>query len=136
MLIPVEVVTMAIPGLVFGINIIYGIILIVTGLAMAIAAYPLIKRKIKMNHKYGVGVWGVWFPQAFYSEESWYKINEYGGKLFMIWGILIAIAGVCLMFIRIPDWAGLIIFLVLIASLIVPIGFTYRYAKSFKPTAR
>lgn len=133
MLIPVEVVTMAIPGLVFGFNMMYGILLIIPGLLMAIAAYPLVKRKIKMNHKYGVGVW---FQQAFYSEESWYKINEYGGKLFMIWGILIAIAGVCLMFIRIPDWAGLIIFLVLIASLIVPIGFTYRYAKSFKPTAR
>jgi uncharacterized membrane protein len=131
MLAPLEVITMAIPGLMIGLNIFYSILLIGTGLVMAIIAYPLVKRKIKMNHMYGVR-----FPQSFYSEESWYKINEYGGKLLMIWGILIAIAGICLMFIRIEDWVGLLIFLALIASLIVPVDFTYRYAKSFEPTAR
>ncbi len=130
MLISVEVVTMAIPDLVFGWNIFYGVILLVTGLVMAIIAYPLVKRKIKMNHMYGVR-----FPQSFYSEESWYKINEYGGKILMAWGILSAIAGICLMFICIGDVIGLLIFVALIASLIVPAGFTYRYAKSYEPTA-
>jgi uncharacterized membrane protein len=53
-------------------------------------AVPLIKRKIKMNPWYGVRI-----PEAFKSEERWFEINQYGGRLLLWWGISIAvIAGI------------------------------------------
>lgn len=119
---------MAIPDIAFGLNILYGIILIAFGLAMAIGTYPLVKGMVKMNHDYGVR-----FPQSYYSDESWLKINAYGGKLLMVWGVLIVIAGACLLLIPIQnDAIGLIVFLGLLATMVVPIVLTYRYARNFK----
>lgn len=50
------------------------------------AALPLILRRVRMNHWYGVRV-----PAAFASEEAWFAINRYGGRLLLGWGGMIAL---------------------------------------------
>ena len=52
------------------------------GLLMALISVPLVLRKIPMNHTYGIRV-----RKAFVSQENWYAINVYGGKLFIGFGI-------------------------------------------------
>lgn len=52
--------------------------------AMA-AALPLIKGKVKMNPWYGVRI-----PAAFESEARWFEINRHGGRLLLLWGLVIA----------------------------------------------
>ena len=47
---------------------------------------PLMKRKIKRNQWYGVRS-----PEAFKSEARWLEINQYGGRLLLRWGIVIAV---------------------------------------------
>jgi len=82
------------------------------------------KRQVKMNHTYGVK-----FRQSFYSEESWYEINTYGGMVFRIWGILMVIGGVLFVFIPLGDFGALFaIFLVTFATVAVPTIITYAYA--------
>lgn len=58
--------------------------LVVIGLSV-----PLIKRKIKRNPWYGVRI-----PEAFKSEERWLEINQYGGRLLLCWGVLLALTSV------------------------------------------
>ncbi len=129
MLTLVEVVAMALSDLAFSLNLLYGFILILMGLFFAVFTFPLYRGLIKMNHMYGVR-----FPQSYSSDEAWYKINAYGGKLLMIWGILIAVAGTFLLFIPITDYVlGLVIFTILMATMLVPIFLAYNYARTFRP---
>ena len=46
---------------------------------------PLIRRKVRMNHFYGIRV-----AEAFESEAAWFDINHYGGRLLRTWGLLFA----------------------------------------------
>ena len=64
----------------------------VAGLLIAISI-PLIRRRVKMNHFYGVRI-----PKAFESEENWYKINEYGGRQLVLWSCVLALSGVVTFF--------------------------------------
>jgi hypothetical protein len=70
-----------------------GMVNIFVGLFFIALSVPLVKRKIKMNKWYGVRI-----PRAFKSEESWYKINEYGGRVFIYWSIPILLSGILLFF--------------------------------------
>jgi hypothetical protein len=63
------------------INIFIGVILIVLSI-------PLVLKKVKMNHLYGFR-----FTKSFASDENWYSINHYGGKLFLYWSLPIIAAG-------------------------------------------
>ena len=54
---------------------------------------PLIQRRVKMNHFYGVRI-----PKAFESDENWYKINEYGGRQLVLWSCVLALLGVVTFF--------------------------------------
>ena len=58
-------------------------------LLCVLLARPLIRRRIKPNHLYGVR-----FARAFTSEEAWYAVNEYGGRRLVFWSLLVAAAGV------------------------------------------
>ena len=60
---------------------------------MILLGYPLTMRQVKMNPWVGIR-----FSKAFYSEENWYQINAYGGKVFMIWGNWVAVAGIQILF--------------------------------------
>ena len=60
------------------------------GVLMVVLAVPLIRRRVPMNHFYGVRI-----PKAFVSDENWYEINAYGGKLLLGFGLfLVAFAAV------------------------------------------
>lgn len=95
-------------------------------LAMGVAV-PLIKRRIKMNEAYGVR-----FAQAFASDEAWFELNHYGGKLLFRWGVVIALTAL----VGVPlkkemwvayNWSALVI---IAGGLIFIIARTYRYART------
>ncbi|MFH1074862.1 MAG: SdpI family protein [Candidatus Firestonebacteria bacterium] len=74
-------------------NIKIGLVNIFVGFLIIILCIPLVKRKIKMNRWYGMRI-----PKSFKSEENWYKINEYGGRIFIYWSIPIVLIGIISLF--------------------------------------
>lgn len=62
------------------------IVLLWAALLTIALARPLIKGRVKMNPWYGVRI-----PTAFTSDENWYELNRYGGRLLFRWGISIAV---------------------------------------------
>lgn len=58
------------------------------GALLAALSTPLVLRRVPMNRAYGIRI-----PQAFASEACWYDINAYGGRLFLVYGILLACGG-------------------------------------------
>jgi len=95
---------------------------------MTVISYPLSTRRVGMNHWYGFR-----FPQAYYSEEAWYDINAYGGKMFIRWGAFAAVAGILFFILPIDDTTLLLAaYLSLLATLFIPIGFAYAYASHFR----
>lgn len=58
------------------------------GLLLAAFSLPLVLRRIPMNRAYGIRI-----PEAFTSEARWYDINAYGGRLFLVYGVLLAALG-------------------------------------------
>jgi uncharacterized membrane protein len=79
-------------------NIIFGIINIACALLIIGISIPLVKHKIKMNYLYGIRI-----KKSFESEDSWYKINEYGGKQLIIWSIPMILVGLICFFVQIDD---------------------------------
>ena len=61
---------------------------IFAGLLVLGVNIPLILRKVPRN-----GIYGMRFRASMKSDEAWYAINEYGGKLFAWGSLLILIAG-------------------------------------------
>jgi len=88
---------------------------------------PLILRKVKRNHWYGVRI-----PAAFESEEAWFDINHYGGRLLLFWGIAMAVTAAVGV---LPekegwafyDWAALAINMSGLAAVLAKV---YRYAQT------
>jgi uncharacterized membrane protein len=79
-------------------NIFFGIINIACALLIIGISIPLVNHKIKMNHFYGIRI-----KKSFESEDSWYKINEYGGKQLIIWSIPMILVGLISFFVPIDD---------------------------------
>ncbi|MEM9281131.1 MAG: SdpI family protein [Verrucomicrobiota bacterium] len=50
---------------------------------------PLIRRRVQMNQWYGVRI-----PRAFESDDSWYKVNQFGGKCLLGWSLPILLIGI------------------------------------------
>jgi ABC-type phosphate transport system permease subunit len=44
---------------------------------------PLVQRSVEMNKTFGIRT-----PKAFTSPENWYAINEYGGKVLILFTII------------------------------------------------
>lgn len=86
---------------------------------------PLVMGKIPMNQIYGIR-----FKKSFESEESWYKINHYGGKQLIIWSIALFTFGVLSLFFPLIE-NGFLTTLIAFAPLIflVPAFNSYRYSK-------
>ena len=74
-------------------NIVLGISNLSLGLLLIVLSIPLIQRKVKMNHFYGVRI-----AKAFESEENWYQINAYGGRRLVAWSVVLAVIGVITFF--------------------------------------
>ena len=109
-------------------KIICSIGLLFFGLVLMAASYPLTKGSIGMNRWYGIR-----FPQAFYSDKSWYEINAYGGRVFMKWAVFVVIAGMVFVFIPLDNLLLLFsLYMSVFGSIIIPIIITYAYAAKFK----
>lgn len=65
---------------------ILALIILFSGLALLVVSVPLALRKVPMNRW-----WGVRVRAAFESDQRWYDINAYGGRL-CAWGSLLIIA--------------------------------------------
>ena len=63
-------------------------IILLSGLTILATSLPLLLRKVPMNRK-----WGIRLPAAFESDQRWYEINAYGGRLFAVWSLLIVGTG-------------------------------------------
>lgn len=86
---------------------------------------PLVYNKIPMNRVYGVR-----FKQSFASEETWYKINAYGGRQLIVWSIPLLLLGVATFFLPLAEkqfWITVIACAPLIY--LVPALISYMYAK-------
>jgi len=79
-------------------NIVFGIMNIAAALLMICVSLPLVYRKIKMNSLYGIRI-----QKSFESEDSWYRINEYGGKQLIIWSTPMILAGIVCFFVPTDD---------------------------------
>ena len=66
---------------------------IVIGLLLIGCGIPLLLRKVKMNHLYGFRL-----KKSFISSENWYAINAYGGKILILWSIVLFLIGVATLF--------------------------------------
>lgn len=95
------------------------------GLLFIALAIPLIGRRVRMNAWYGVRI-----PKAFRSEENWYAINEFGGKVLAVSGLLIALVGVATLVLEPASPAAILILALAPAPILllalVPI---YRFAR-------
>jgi len=65
------------------------ILILASGILIALISFPLIRGKVPPNVIYGIRT-----KRAFSSRENWYRINKYGGKMFLRAGLLITMAGV------------------------------------------
>jgi hypothetical protein len=63
-------------------------VLIGLGAVMIAVTVPLIARMVPMNRWYGVRT-----RKAFVSEDNWYALNAYGGKLLAAYGGFLVLAG-------------------------------------------
>lgn len=61
---------------------------LLAGGVLVAASLPLIRRRVKPNGFYGIRV-----PAAFASEENWYAINAYGGRLMLRFAALLVVVG-------------------------------------------
>ncbi len=58
------------------------------GLVLAVGSLPLALRLVPANRFYGIRI-----PEAFSSDARWYDINAYGGRLFLVYGVLLTTFG-------------------------------------------
>ncbi len=58
------------------------------GIVTLVVCLPLAYRKVPMNRFYGIRI-----PQSFVSDDRWYDINAYGGRLLARWSGLIMVTG-------------------------------------------
>jgi hypothetical protein len=59
------------------------------GLLLAIVSIPLVLKKVPMNRAYGIRI-----KKAFASQDNWYAVNNYGGKLLLAFGVFLLAFGV------------------------------------------
>lgn len=70
--------------------------------AVAIAAaLPLALDRVKMNSWYGVRL-----PEAFVSDAHWSRLNRFGGRLLLAWGLAIGVTAAAGAFVRRAHWVA------------------------------
>ncbi len=98
---------------------------IFVGTLMIVISLPLARRKVPMNRLYGVR-----FKKSFESEENWYAINAYGGRLFIMWSVPLVLIGVATFFLPLEGKPFRITLLACAPLiLLVPAFMSCRYAR-------
>jgi len=77
------------------------IVHLAAALVGVVASVPLIERRVRKNHWYGVRI-----PEAFASEERWFEINRYGGRLLLMWSLAIGATAAVGVFLPRRDWVA------------------------------
>lgn len=72
---------------------------LLAAVVVIVISVPLIRRKVKMNYWYGVRI-----PATFASEEAWFDINHYAGRLLLIWGLVLATTATVGVFLTRQHW--------------------------------
>lgn len=65
-----------------------GIMYLFLGVGDIFLCIALIRDEIPMNKGFGIRT-----PAAFKSEENWSRMNRFGGKLFLIYGVVLLLVG-------------------------------------------
>jgi hypothetical protein len=98
------------------------------GLLCILISIPLVLRKIPMNHWYGFRI-----PKAFRSDENWYLINAYGGKMLIRWSVVLIAVGIGVLFVPLGTLDGPAALAILVSPLmlfgLIPIIQTLLYAR-------
>ena len=106
-------------------NIIFGIMHIFTALIIIGISIPLVKGEISMNKFYGIR-----FKKSYDSDESWYKINKYGGQQLIKWSIPLGLFGIVSFFLPIEKSPVLYLTSLCVPLIIiVPVVTSYLYAR-------
>lgn len=92
--------------------------ILLTGVLTLLISLPLKFRKIPMN-----GVYGIRIPAAFKSNERWYEINAYGGRVLANWSWLTTATGVIGLFLPedFRDGYALASLIIMVVALFIPI---------------
>ncbi|MEM7483057.1 MAG: SdpI family protein [Acidobacteriota bacterium] len=86
---------------------------------------PLLQERIAPNRLYGVR-----FKKSFESEENWYRINRYGGKLLLYWSVVVGIIGLLALTPPVGRSEGLAFAFAMAPILVViPCWQAYRFAQ-------
>lgn len=105
--------------------------LVVMGAIIFCLTLPLIWRKVPRNRWYGVRL-----REAFSSEQRWYDINAYGGRILARWSIPIIVVGLAGFFVPLTFFftycciAGCIV----LVSMFAPLIQILRWVKATRQT--
>lgn len=102
------------------------VLFIVSGLLLIIAGIPMSRGKVKPNTWYGFRM-----PITQQSDEMWYATNAYAGKGLLVVGVIVMSTAVFipLFFDLSADDYAIIMTVILLGTLFIMFGFSYRYAK-------
>jgi uncharacterized membrane protein len=105
------------------------IVHLIVATIIMVSALPLVAGRVKMNPWYGVRI-----PEAFVSDQRWFEINRYGGRLLLFWGAALEATAIFGAFIKHEnwvayDWTALGVVLV---GLVIVIVLIYSYARKTK----
>lgn len=102
------------------------VLFIFSGSLLIIVSIPMIKGKVKRNAWYGFRM-----PITQKSDEMWYPTNTYAGKGLLVVGVIVMITAVSLpfMFNLTADDYAIIMSIILLVTLFVLFGLSYRFAK-------
>jgi hypothetical protein len=105
------------------------IIHLIVGFVAIALSVPLVKRKAGMNPWYGIRI-----PEAFKSEERWFEINQYGGRLMIWWGITIVIVAAIGLLLEKRYWIyyAFSALAIIVAGLVLVVALIFRYASKTK----
>jgi hypothetical protein len=101
-------------------------VLILLGIATALAVLPLLAGLVKPNRFYGIRV-----AAAFVSEQNWYAINSFGAKRFLYFAAIIGSTGLVLdRYPQAPFWVPILCLLAVLPLILLTVHSIDRYAKS------
>jgi hypothetical protein len=89
---------------------------------------PLLWDKIPMNHWYGVRI-----AKSFVSTDNWYRINRYGGRWLIIYGVCLALLSLVALMLPPPKTVNFWFWTVSLAPLLllpIPLGAIFKFAKT------
>lgn len=106
-------------------SLLLGMFNLVVGVVVVLFSVPMARGKVSMNHVYGIRL-----AKSFESEENWDRMNRFGGRQFLIWGIALMLLGVVFLFLDLDSSLEYVILLGLTPLLLfIPALRIVSYAK-------